>query len=122
MMRRAAVGVLAIALMGAVSACVPSDVQDPYQRTLAGATLGALFGASVGSIVAIDSGIGAVIGTGAGGLVGAAAGLATVEPKPTYAPIQAPTAQIIPGFYDTWPPGYYPPTLGSEVAPPPAQL
>jgi hypothetical protein len=121
-MRRAGVCALAIAFAGSLAACVPSDVQDPYQRTVAGALLGATAGAAIGAAVSLDPGFGAAIGTGAGVLVGGALGLATLDPPPTYAPIEIPATQIIPGFYDTWPPGNQSPALGGSVPPPPARL
>ena len=122
MMRRAAVCVLAIAFAGTLSACVPSDVQDPYQRVLAGAALGATLGAGIGATVSIDPGAGGLIGAGTGAILGAATGLATLEPRPSYSPVAIPTAQVIPGFYDTWPQGYQSPSLGGSVPSPPARL
>lgn len=61
------IGVLAVAL--ALAGCAPND---PYQRTKAGAGLGALAGAAAG--YAINDGKGAAIGAAIGALAGGAAG------------------------------------------------
>ena len=117
-MRLASVGVLAVVLSGSLSACVPSDVQDRYQRAVVGAALGTALGTGLGATFAINPGIGAVVGAEAGAALGAAAGVLTAEPVPTYEPIPVPAAAI-PGFYDTWPPGYEGPALGTEAPRPP---
>ena len=119
MMRRIAFGVSAAALMAAVSACVPSDVQDPYQRAVVGAALGAALGTGVGATFAINPGVGSVVGAETGAALGAVAGAITAEPPPSYGSIPPGDAAFIPGFYDTWPPGYHPPPIGSETPRPP---
>src|SRR4051794_35894141 len=112
MMRRIAFGILAAALVATVSACIPSDVQDPYRRAIVGAALGSALGAGVGTAFAINPGLGSIIGAETGATLGAVAGVITSEPPPTYAPITPPEAFVLPGFYDTWPPGDHPPPLG----------
>ena len=74
--------------------------------------------AGLGAIFAINPGLGATLGTEIGGGLGAAVGIATAEPLPSYAPITIPASSLIPGFYDSWPPGYIAPPIGS-LAPPP---
>src|SRR5262249_44060443 len=120
--RRAGVYVLASAFAGSLSACVPSDVQDPYQRTVAGALLGATAGAAIGAAVSLDPGFGAAIGTGAGGLGGGALGLATLGPPPPSPPTETPPPLVFPGFSDPCPPGTQSPALGGSAPPPPARL
>jgi hypothetical protein len=107
-MRRFAFGISAAMLIATVSACVPSDVEDPYQRAVVGAALGAGLGAGLGATFAINPGIGSIVGAETGATLGAVAGVITTQPTP------ADTA-FIPGFYDTWPPGDHPPPLGSET-------
>jgi hypothetical protein len=94
------------------------DPQDAAGRAVEGAVLGATLGAALGSIFAINPAIGATVGTEAGGALGAAVGIATAQPLPSYKPIAIPAEAVIPGFYDTWPPGNVPPPTGS-LAPPP---
>ena len=60
-MRPIAFGVSAAALITMVSGCVPSDVQDPYQRAVVGAALGAGLGAGLGATFAINPGIGSIV-------------------------------------------------------------
>ena len=119
-MQRIALGMSAAAQVAMLSACVPSDVEDPYQRALVGATLGSALGTGLGATFAINPGIGAVAGAESGAALGAAAGLITTQPPPVYRPIP-PAAEeaFVPGFYDTWPPGYHPPPVGSETPRPP---
>lgn len=119
-MRRIAFGVTAAALIATVSACVPLDVEDPYQRALAGAAMGSALGTGLGASFAINPAIGAVVGAESGAALGAAAGVITTAPPPVYRPIPpAADTAFVPGFYDTWPPGYHPPPIGSETPRPP---
>jgi hypothetical protein len=94
------------------------DPQDAAGRAVEGAVLGATLGAGLGAVFAINPGLGATLGTEIGGGLGAAVGIATAEPLPSYAPITIPASSLIPGFYDSWPPGYIAPPIGS-LAPPP---
>jgi hypothetical protein len=99
------------------------DPQDAAARAVEGAVLGATLGAAVGSIFSINPGIGATVGTEAGGALGAAVGIATAEPMPSYTPIPVPVpvTAVIPSYYDTWPPGYISPPIGTNAPPPPAR-
>ena len=94
------------------------DPQDAAERALIGSVLGAALGTGIGAIVAINPAVGAVIGVESGALIGAAVGAATAQPLPSYAPIPIERAALIPGFYDTWPPGYRPPPVASQTPPP----
>src|SRR5205085_7403173 len=107
-MRRIAFGVSAAMLVLTVAACVPSDVEDPYQRAVVGAALGTALGTGLGASFAINPGIGAVVGAETGATLGAIAGVITTQPPPSYTQIPPGEAAFIPGFYDTWPPGYHP--------------
>src|SRR5437763_726769 len=77
----------AVAVIAMVSACVPSDVQDPYERAVIGAALGAGLGGGLGAAFAINPGIGVAVGAETGAALGAVAGVITAEPAPSYAPI-----------------------------------
>ena len=112
-------GTAVMTMMLALSACVDYDVVDPVQRAELGGVLGATAGAALGASFAITPGFGALIGAAGGAALGAAAGYATAEPAPSYAAVALPSAAGIPGFYDSWPPGYVPPGLGSQTPPPP---
>lgn len=114
-MRRLAFGISAAMLIATVSACVPNDVEDPYQRAVVGAALGAGLGSGIGATFAINPGIGSIVGAETGATLGAVAGVITTQPTPTYTPIPPADTAFIPGFYDTWPPGDHPPPLGSET-------
>jgi len=48
----------------------------------------------------------------------AAIGAATAMERPTYEPIAVPPEAVIPGFYDTWPPGYHRPPNNPETQSP----
>ena len=116
---------LAAALSGCVEVYGPGpfvvarvDPTDAAERALIGAALGTALGTGIGASFAINPAIGAVIGAESGAAIGAALGAATAEPLPDYAPIAVPTVAIIPGFYDTWPPGYRPPPVTSQTPPP----
>jgi hypothetical protein len=122
-MRLRAMGVLAVGLVAMLPACglvQPVDPEDAAERAVAGATLGAALGTRLGATFAINPGIGAVIGAEAGAGLGAITGVITAEPIAAYKPIPVPTAAVIPGFYDGWPPGYHPPPGNPETQPPPA--
>jgi hypothetical protein len=130
-MRLIFVGAGLIGLAAAISGCVePGDTApfgiglsrvDPTEaaeRAVAGAALGTALGVGIGATLAINPAIGAVIGAESGATIGAAVGVATAQPLPSYAPIAIPAEPVIPGFYDTWPPGYYPPSISSQTPPP----
>jgi uncharacterized membrane protein len=118
---------LAAALSGCVEVYGPAppgielsrvDPVDAGERAIVGAALGAALGTGIGATFSINPAIGAVIGAESGATIGAAIGAATAQPLPDYAPIAIPTAAIIPGFYDTWPPGFHPPPIASQTPPP----
>lgn len=94
------------------------DPEDAADRAIVGAALGTALGTGLGAIFAINPGIGAVVGAESGAALGAAAGVLTAQPLPSYAPIAIPAADDIPGFYDSWPPGYHAPAIASQVPPP----
>jgi len=94
------------------------DPEEAAERALVGAALGAALGTGLGVSFAINPAIGAVIGVESGAAIGAAIGVMTAQPLPSYAPIAVPKEAVIPGFYDTWPPGYHPPAIGSQTPPP----
>jgi len=94
------------------------DPVDAGERAIVGAAAGTALGTGIGATFAINPGVGAVVGAESGAAIGAAIGAATAQPLPAYAPIAIPTAAVIPGFYDTWPPGYHPPPIDSQTPPP----
>jgi hypothetical protein len=95
------------------------DPQDAADRAVVGSVVGATLGAGLGAAFAINPGLGAAVGAEAGGPVGAIVGAATAQPLPDYKPIAVSSADFIPNFYDTWPPGYEPPPEVAETPPPP---
>jgi hypothetical protein len=95
------------------------DPEEMAERAVIGGLLGGMLGAGVGAIASPNPAIGAMIGGPAGAVLGSAIGIATTPPLPGYTPIAVPAAPIIPGFYDTWPPGYSSPPIGAQVPPPP---
>jgi hypothetical protein len=118
---------LAAALSGCVEAYGPApvgfqlsrvDPNDAADRAAVGAVLGAALGTGLGATFAINPAIGSVIGIETGTTLGAAVGAMTAQPLPSYAPLAVPTAAVIPGFYDAWPPGDHPPPIGSQTPPP----
>jgi len=130
-MRLILVGTALIGLAAALSGCVevygpaPPGIElsrvdpvDAGERAIVGAALGTALGTGIGAAFSINPAIGAVIGAESGATIGAAIGAATAQPLPDYAPIAIPTAAIIPGFYDTWPPGFHPPPIASQTPPP----
>jgi hypothetical protein len=78
------------------------DPQDAAERAVIGSVLGSALGTGIGAVFAINPAIGAVVGAESGAAIGAAVGAATAQPLPSYAPIAAPNAALIPDFYDTW--------------------
>jgi hypothetical protein len=95
------------------------DPQEAAERAVVGAAAGTAIGTGLGAMFAINPGIGAVVGAESGATIGAAIGVATAQPLPEYAPIAVPTTTVIPGFYDTWPPGSHPPPIAAQTPPPP---
>jgi hypothetical protein len=119
-MRLAALGAMAIAA-AVLSACVhPVDPEDAAERAVAGMVLGSALGTGLGATFAINPAVGSVIGAESGATLGAAVGVMTAAPVPQYQPIVVPTAAVIPGFYDGWPPGYHAPPGNPETQQPPA--
>ena len=118
---------LAAALSGCIEAYGPApyevavsrvDPQDAAERALVGGIVGSALGTGLGAIASINPAIGVEIGAPAGALLGAAIGAATAQPLPDYAPIAVPTTAVIPGFYDTWPPGFNQPAVDAQTPPP----
>ena len=130
-MRLAVIGLALIGFACTGSGCVPVyngpasvegpriDPEEASQRALVGATLGAALGTGIGAGFAINPAIGAVIGAETGATLGTVAGIITSQPLPAYKQIAAPSATVIPEFYDTWPPGYHIPAAASQTPPPP---
>jgi hypothetical protein len=75
-------------MLCAVTAC--TNPNDPGQRTIGGALIGAGSGAALGAIA--GGGPGAAIGALAGGAVGAATGYATTPPPPRQRPYYPPSS------------------------------
>jgi hypothetical protein len=122
-MRLPATLVVVVTLLAVLSACGlfhPVEPEDAAERAVAGAALGAALGTGLGTTLAINPGLGSIIGAESGAALGAAAGVATAAPIPDYHPIPVPTAQVIPGFYDGWPPGYHAPPGNPETNGPPS--
>jgi hypothetical protein len=126
-MRLAVVGAGLIGLAVALSGCVPGsgpielsrvDPYDAADRAVVGGVLGAALGTGLGASFAINPAIGSVIGIESGTAIGAAIGAMTAQPLPDYAPVAVPVEAVIPGFYDTWAPGYHQPPIESQVPPP----
>ena len=127
MVVRAGVIGFAAALSGCVEPYGPApfeigvsrvDPQDAAERALIGGVLGTALGTGLGAVVSINPAIGAAVGAEAGAGLGAVIGAATAQPLPDYAPITVPTAAVIPGFYDTWPPGFNQPAVDAQTPPP----
>ena len=125
--RTALIG-FAVALSGCVEIYGPGptgfalarvDPEEAAERAIVGSVLGSALGTGIGAVFAINPAIGAVVGAGSGAAIGAAIGVATAQPLPDYAAIAVPSTAVIPGFYDTWPPGYRPPPVTSQTPPPP---
>ena len=83
--------------------------------------MGGVLGVGLGATASTNPAFGALVGGPAGAAIGSAIGIATTRPLPSYTPIAVPTAPVIPGYYDTWPPGYAAPPAGLQVPPPPAE-
>ncbi len=94
------------------------DPEDAAQRALIGGMLGATLGTGLGVSFALNPAMGGVIGIERGAAMGAAAGVITAQPLPAYAPIAVPQEAVIPGFFDTWPPGFRPPPIAEQTPPP----
>lgn len=118
---------LAVTLSGCVEVSGPApfgiavarvDPEEAAERALVGAALGTALGTGIGATFSINPAIGAVVGAESGAALGAAVGVMTAQPLPAYAPIAAPSASAIPGFYDTWPPGSHPPPIAAQTPPP----
>ncbi len=131
-MRLMVVRAALIGFAAAVSGCVPIygpnapgpqvarvDPQEAADRALVGSVLGTALGTGIGATFAINPGIGAVVGAETGATLGAAVGVLTAQPLPAYKAIPVSKTAVIPGFYDTWPPGFHPPAAASETPPPP---
>lgn len=125
-MRLAALGTIVV-LAASVAACKPYTAEpyatavDPEQateRAAAGAVIGAALGSGIGATFTMSPPVGAIAGAEIGSSVGAAIGVMTSAPPPTYEPIAVPSQPVIPGFYDSWPPGYHVPPANSETQPP----
>jgi hypothetical protein len=122
-MRLPAKGIMAVVLTAMLPACGifhPVDPEDAAERAVAGAALGTALGTGLGATFAINPGVGAIIGAETGATLGTAAGVITAAPVPAYKPIPVPTAAVIPGFYDGWPPGYHKSPDNPETQEPPA--
>lgn len=117
-MRLAASGLAAVALAAMLSACAAVDPEDAAARAVAGGALGATVGAGLGATFAINPLVGAALGAKGGAELGAAIGAATAAPEPVYEPIAVPAEAVIPGFYDSWPPGYHRPPNNPETQSP----
>ena len=128
-MRLLVVGGVLIGLAAVLSGCVEAngpapiglarvDPQEAAERAVIGAALGTALGTGLGAVFAINPGIGAVVGAESGAAIGAAVGVMTAQPLPDCAPIPVERAALIPGFYDTWPPGFRPPPVATQTPPP----
>jgi hypothetical protein len=116
-------GIIAVVLAAMLPACglvQPVDPEDAAERAVAGAALGTALGTGLGATLAINPGVGSVLGAEIGAGLGAATGVITAAPVPAYKPIPVPTATVIPGFYDGWPPGYHKPPGNPETQEPPS--
>jgi hypothetical protein len=105
----------------AVPEFIRADPEEVAERAFIGGALGAMLGAGIGATASANPAFGAIIGGPAGAAIGTVVGIATIRPLPSYAPIAVPAAPVIPGFYDTWPPGYRSPPIRAQVPPPPAE-
>ena len=101
---------------------IRADPEEVAERAFIGGVVGGMFGAGLAATVSANPAFGAMIGGPAGAVIGAAIGIATTKPLPSYAALPVPAAPAIPGFYDTWPPGYRSPSIGAQVPPPPPDL
>jgi hypothetical protein len=122
-MRLPAKRIMAMVLAAMLPACglvQPVDPEDAAERAVAGAALGTALGVGLGATFAINPGVGSIIGAETGAALGAATGVITAAPVPGYKPIPVPTATVIPGFYDGWPPGYYKLPGNPETQEPPS--
>src|SRR4051812_17042649 len=97
------------------------DPEEAAERAVIGGLVGGVLGVALGTTGSANPAFGALVGGSAGAALGTAIGIATTRPLPSYTPIAVPGAPVIPGFYDTWPPGYPAPPNGLQVPPPPAE-
>ena len=97
------------------------DPDEAAERAVIGGLVGGVLGVALGTAGSANPAFGALVGGSAGAAVGTAIGIATTRPLPSYTPIAVPAAPVIPGFYDTWPPGYAAPPNGLQVPPPPSE-
>jgi len=97
------------------------DPEEAAERALIGGLVGGVLGVGIGATASANPAFGALVGGSAGAALGSAIGIATTRPLPSYTPIAVPAAPVIPGFYDTWPPGYAAPPNGLQVPPPPSE-
>ena len=129
-MRLKVVQAAVLGLVAMASGCVPAspnsppgtgviriDPEDAADRALVGAVAGAALGTGLGAAFAISPAVGAIVGVEAGAGIGATIGVLTAQPLPSYTAVAAPEG--LPGFYDTWPPGYRPPPVTAGTPPPP---
>jgi hypothetical protein len=105
----------------AVPELIRADPEEVAERALVGGSLGAMLGAGFAATVSANPAFGAIIGGPAGAVIGTVVGVATTRPLPSYTPVAVPATPAIPGFYDTWPPGYHWPPTGVQVPPPPPE-
>jgi hypothetical protein len=126
-MRVTLVGAAIVGLAAVLCGCAESgtgpalarvDPQEAAERAIVGAAAGTALGTGLGTIASINPAIGAVVGAEAGAAIGAAIGVATAQPIPDYKLIALPAVPVVPGFYDTWPPGYHQPPIASQTPPP----
>ena len=103
----------------AVPEFIRVDPEEAAERAFIGGMVGGMLGAGVAATASANPAFGAIIGGPAGAAIGAVVGIATTRPLPSYTPIAVPAAPVIPGFYDTWPPGYSAPPAAAQVPPPP---
>jgi hypothetical protein len=96
------------------------DPEEAAERAFVGGMVGGMLGAGFAATASANPAFGAIIGGPAGAAIGTVVGVATTPPLPSYTPIAVPAAPVIPGFYDTWPPGYSAPPARAQVPPPPA--
>jgi hypothetical protein len=111
--------ILALTAALALPGCRATDPHNVPARAAVGTVVGATLGAGIGAAFAINPGLGAVMGVGIGALSGTIAGAMMSEPRISYGPVPARDIEAVPGFYDTWPPGYASPPIGREAPPPP---
>jgi hypothetical protein len=105
----------------AVAEFIRADPEEVAERAFLGGILGGMLGAGFAATASANPAFGAIIGGPAGAAIGTVVGVATTRPLPSYTPVAVPAAPVIPGFYDTWPPGYRSPPTAAQVPPPPPE-